>query len=218
MADNVIELTDATFDEVVHGSDEPVLVDFWAPWCGPCKMMSPIMEEIAEEYAEKSKICKLNTDDARDHLDGVLARDVTHEIRASERRDVVEQLSDRWSDQLALPSIERGRAEGFRDQRPVLRVLVAVEANEVLAHVLAHRLVGDPRGEGVRIAQDGLDRVVAENQRGRTSELLDLPDRTLLAPLRPVGMWIAHFLDLVAPVALDLHETSVVRSAGQRLF
>ncbi len=66
MAGNVIELTDATFDEVVHGSDEPVLVDFWAPWCGPCKMMSPIMEEIAEEYAEKSKICKLNTDDARD--------------------------------------------------------------------------------------------------------------------------------------------------------
>ncbi|MHC4214495.1 MAG: thioredoxin [Planctomycetota bacterium] len=66
MAGSVIELTDATFDEVVHGSDEPVLVDFWAPWCGPCKMMSPIMEEIAEEYAEKSKICKLNTDDARD--------------------------------------------------------------------------------------------------------------------------------------------------------
>ncbi len=66
MAGNVIELTDATFDEVVHGSDEPVLVDFWAPWCGPCKMMSPIMEEIAEEYTEKSKICKLNTDDARD--------------------------------------------------------------------------------------------------------------------------------------------------------
>jgi len=66
MAGNVIELTDATFDEVVHGSDEPVLVDFWAPWCGPCKMMSPIMEEIAEEYAEKSKICRLNTDDARD--------------------------------------------------------------------------------------------------------------------------------------------------------
>jgi thioredoxin 1 len=66
MAGNVIELTDATFDEVVHGSNEPVLVDFWAPWCGPCKMMSPIMEEIAEEYAEKSKVCKLNTDDARD--------------------------------------------------------------------------------------------------------------------------------------------------------
>jgi thioredoxin 1 len=66
MAGNVIELTDATFDEVVHSAETPVLVDFWAPWCGPCKMMAPIMEEIADEYAAKSKVCKLNTDDARD--------------------------------------------------------------------------------------------------------------------------------------------------------
>jgi len=66
MAGNVVELTDATFDEVVHHSDTPVLVDFWAPWCGPCKMMAPIIEEIANEYAGQAKICKLNTDDARD--------------------------------------------------------------------------------------------------------------------------------------------------------
>jgi len=66
MAGNVIELTDATFDEVVHNSDVPVLIDFWAPWCGPCKMMAPIIEEIANEYADKAKICKLNTDEARD--------------------------------------------------------------------------------------------------------------------------------------------------------
>jgi thioredoxin 1 len=66
MAGNVIELTDADFDEVVHSSDVPVLVDFWAPWCGPCKMMAPILEEIAGEYSDKAKICKLNTDDARD--------------------------------------------------------------------------------------------------------------------------------------------------------
>jgi thioredoxin 1 len=66
MAGNVIELTDATFDQTVHNSDVPVLVDFWAPWCGPCKMIGPLIKEIADEYIDKAKICKLNTDDARD--------------------------------------------------------------------------------------------------------------------------------------------------------
>ncbi len=66
MAGNVIELTDADFDEVVNKSDIPVVVDFWAPWCGPCRMMAPIIEEFAKDYEGKAKVCKLNTDEARD--------------------------------------------------------------------------------------------------------------------------------------------------------
>ena len=66
MAGNALDLTDATFDETVHNSDVPVLVDFWAPWCGPCKMMGPLIKEIAQEYQDKAKVCKLNTDEARD--------------------------------------------------------------------------------------------------------------------------------------------------------
>jgi thioredoxin 1 len=66
MAGNVIELTDASFDETVHNADVPVLVDFWAPWCGPCKMLAPIVEEVAGEFGDKAKVCKLNTDEGRD--------------------------------------------------------------------------------------------------------------------------------------------------------
>jgi len=66
MADSVIELNDAAFDQTVHSSDVPVLVDFWAPWCGPCVMIAPILKEIAVDYGDKAKICRLNTDDARD--------------------------------------------------------------------------------------------------------------------------------------------------------
>lgn len=66
MSGNLIELSDATFDEAVRNSDVPVLVDFWAPWCGPCLVLTPIIEQVADEFAGKAKICKLNTDEARD--------------------------------------------------------------------------------------------------------------------------------------------------------
>ncbi|HCO95567.1 MAG TPA: thioredoxin [Phycisphaerales bacterium] len=66
MAGSAIELTDATFDKTVHNSDVPVLVDFWAPWCAPCRMIAPIVHELADEYTDKAKICRLDTDEARD--------------------------------------------------------------------------------------------------------------------------------------------------------
>jgi thioredoxin 1 len=66
LAGNIVELTDAMFDQVVHDSTEPVLVDFWAPWCGPCRMLAPIIEQVAEEYGDKAKVCKINTDQARE--------------------------------------------------------------------------------------------------------------------------------------------------------
>lgn len=66
MSENVVELTDASFDEIVNSSDVPVLVDFWAPWCGPCKMLAPVLDDIAGEYGDKLKVCKVDTDEHRD--------------------------------------------------------------------------------------------------------------------------------------------------------
>ena len=66
MSEKIVTLDDATFDEHVKASDVPVLVDFWAEWCGPCKMIAPVLEEIAEEQAGKLQIGKINIDDNLD--------------------------------------------------------------------------------------------------------------------------------------------------------
>ena len=66
VSDNIVTLSDATFDETVKASDTPVVIDFWAEWCGPCKMIAPALEEIASEHAGKLQIAKLNVDDNPD--------------------------------------------------------------------------------------------------------------------------------------------------------
>ena len=62
MGEHTTQLTDSTFDEAIGGATEPVLVDFWAEWCGPCKMVAPILDEIAVEQAGKLTIAKLDID------------------------------------------------------------------------------------------------------------------------------------------------------------
>ena len=63
MSDRIVAVTDDTFEQEVLESDEPVLVDYWAEWCGPCKVISPILSEIADEYAGRIKVTKLNIDE-----------------------------------------------------------------------------------------------------------------------------------------------------------
>ncbi len=65
-SNNILHVTDASFEEEVIQSDAPVLVDYWAEWCGPCKMIAPILDEISADYAGKLKIAKLNIDENTD--------------------------------------------------------------------------------------------------------------------------------------------------------
>jgi thioredoxin 1 len=63
MSEQIVHVSDATFDEQVLNSDTPVIVDYWAEWCGPCKMIAPILDEIADEYEGRLTVAKINIDD-----------------------------------------------------------------------------------------------------------------------------------------------------------
>jgi len=63
--ENIVHADDKTFDDVVIKSDKPALVDFWAPWCGPCHMLAPVFEELASEYKDRVRFVKVNVDEAQ---------------------------------------------------------------------------------------------------------------------------------------------------------
>ncbi len=63
MSKNILALSDSTFEQDVLNSDVPVLVDYWAEWCGPCKMIAPLLDDVASEYAGRVKVAKINIDD-----------------------------------------------------------------------------------------------------------------------------------------------------------
>jgi len=103
MAGNVLHVTDQNFDAEVLKSSQPVLVDFWAAWCGPCRMIAPTVEALASEYAGKAKIAKVNVDEnqstpAQYNIRGIptllLFKDgqVREQLVGAASRDVIENL------------------------------------------------------------------------------------------------------------------------------
>ncbi len=106
MAGNVLELRDDNFEEVVLKSDKPVIVDFWATWCRPCKMLAPTVEEIANEHKGKYKVAKLNIDDAMDVATNLSVmniptliffsngQEIARMVGAASKRDILKKIEE----------------------------------------------------------------------------------------------------------------------------
>ena len=103
MAANILEITDDSFEKEVLQADQPVLVDFWAAWCGPCRMIAPTVEALAKEYAGKAKVAKVNVDEnnltpAKYNIRGIptllLFKDgqVREQIVGAAGRDAIENM------------------------------------------------------------------------------------------------------------------------------
>jgi thioredoxin 1 len=87
-----VEVTDTNFETEVLGSDVPVLVDYWAPWCGPCRMAAPVLEKIAGEYEGRLKVCKMNVDENREVASGYRIMSIPT-MQLFKNGDLVDQIT-----------------------------------------------------------------------------------------------------------------------------
>jgi len=101
MSDKVVHVGDADFDSAVLNSKEPVLVDFWAEWCGPCKIIAPALDELADAYQGRAKIVKVNVDQSRDLAIKYHVRSIPYLVMFKDGQKVGEQIGAVGKQQLS---------------------------------------------------------------------------------------------------------------------